>query len=107
MQSLRRLLRALSHHLDGRNKERRGMSLSNHNQTHKEGDTERARLTTRSSRRIRLIIVQLDIRVRQRLVQTLHHELDRDLLRERVGEDVARRDLDRLLLQVVLQDDEC
>jgi hypothetical protein len=65
-----------------------------------------AKLTTRSSRRIRLIIVQLDVRVRQRLVQTLHHGLDRDLLRERVGEDVPRGDLDRLLPQVVLQDDE-
>jgi hypothetical protein len=88
MQSLRRLLRALPHHLDGQNKERREMSLSSHNQTHKEGDTERARLTTRSSRRFRPIIVQLDIRVRQRLVETLHHGLDRDL-REHVGEDVA------------------
>jgi hypothetical protein len=39
-------------------------------------------------------------------VQTLHHGFDRDLLRERVGEDVPRRDLDRLLPQVVLQDDE-
>jgi hypothetical protein len=81
------------------------MSSSNNNQI--EGETEReTKLTTRSCRRIRLIIVQLDIRVRQRLVETLHHGLDRDLLRERVGEDVPRGDLDRLLPQVVLQDDE-
>ena len=64
------------------------------------------KLITRSRRRVRLIIVQLDLRIHHRLVDTLHHGLDVDLLRERVGEDVPGHDLDRLLPQIVLQDDE-
>jgi hypothetical protein len=59
---------------------------------------------TKSSGRIRLIIIQLDIRIRHRLVETLRHRFDPDLFHERVGEDVSGRDLDRLLPQIVFQD---
>jgi hypothetical protein len=52
------------------------------------GKRENVKLT-RSSRRFHLMIVQLDIRIAHRFVETLDHRLNASLLGERVGEDVA------------------
>lgn len=57
---------------------------------------------------VRRVVVRLDVRVGHGQVVARDDGLDRErgLVREGVGEDVARGDLDRLLEQVVLEDDE-
>jgi hypothetical protein len=50
--------------------------------------------------------MKLDIRIRHRLMDTLHHRLNTNLLRECIEEDVPGGGSDRLLPQVMLQGDE-
>lgn len=54
------------------------------------------------------VVISLNVCVAQRLVEALNHGLDveRRLVRERIGQDVTGGDIYRLLEQIVLQDDE-
>ena len=66
-------------------------------------------IRTRSNgQRVSAVVVRLEVCIAERLVEALNHGLNRQLRRERerVGKDVACREVDHLHQQVVFEHDE-
>ena len=68
----------------------------------------RSETLTRAGEGVRGVVVRLEIRIVERLAQASDDRLDleRRLVRERIGEDVTSGDVDRLLEEIVLENDE-
>ena len=62
----------------------------------------------RTTNGVGLVVVRLEVSIRERLAQASDDRLDleRRLVRERIGEDVTGGDVDRLLEEIVLENDE-